>query len=91
MMKVTYYTMRDGDPWGFFIKGHVDKETALASFNVEAERQGFEKVTIEQIEHTFGETAQTESEFNFYITNENSAAAVPITYVDGESLVLRGK
>ncbi len=85
-MKVTYYTMRDGDPWGFFINGHIDKETALSAFNVEAENRGFEPIALEKIEHTFGATDQTESEFNFYITTENTAAAVPITYVDGESL-----
>ncbi|MGL4193208.1 MAG: hypothetical protein ACRCRU_11735 [Vibrio sp.] len=90
MMKVTYYTTQDGEPWGLFIDGYVDKETALAAFNVEAEYRGFEPVALEQIEHTFGAFDKTESEFNFYIATDNVAAAVPITYVDGESLVFRG-
>ncbi|HDZ9236838.1 TPA: hypothetical protein RUZ14_002240 [Vibrio cholerae] len=86
IMQVTYYTTRDGDPWGLFIKGHVEKETALSAFNAEAEYRGFELVTLEQIEHTFGAFDKTESEFNFYITTENTAEALPITYVDGEVL-----
>ncbi|EOW9186948.1 hypothetical protein ACN1SV_001524 [Vibrio cholerae] len=88
-MQVTCYTTRDGDLWGLFIKGHVEKETALSAFNAEAENRGFEPVTIEQIEHTFGAFDKTESEFNFRITTENAAEALPITYVDGEVLELQ--
>ncbi len=86
-LNVTYYTMKDGDPWGLYINGHVDKQTALAAFNEEAKKLGFESMSIGQVEHTFGATDQSDkSEFNFYITTKDLEGAIPITYVDGDTL-----
>ncbi len=88
-MKVTFYTMQDGDPWGFFIRGHINKADAIVAFNEAAKDRGFKPIEEHDIEHTFGAIDPSDNtEHNYHIVSENFKGAEPITYIDGEFLVL---
>lgn len=86
-MNVMFYTTSDGDPWGLFVHGHVDKSAALEAINREAEKQGFESISIDSVQHTFGvRDVNSPSDFNFHLVTQSSGAALPITYVDSDEL-----
>ncbi|MBV7300237.1 hypothetical protein [Enterovibrio paralichthyis] len=89
-MKIHFYTMSDGDPWGFWCEGHLSQTEVVSAFNEALEQQDFKPIESDQIQHKFGaRVARSDGEdddFNFYIVAESAKGAIPITYVDAEAL-----
>ncbi|MBV7264355.1 hypothetical protein KCG43_20295 [Photobacterium sp. WH24] len=86
-MDINFYHHADGEPWGFWCEGHKTREDAISVFNREIKARDFETISVDQLQHVYAARPEDDdSEYNFYIVEEGTSGAIPITYVDAEKL-----
>ncbi|EGQ9742320.1 hypothetical protein FWP33_07280 [Vibrio parahaemolyticus] len=88
-MNVKFFKLKNGNPWGFFVIGHVEPEMVIDALNHHITQEGFMPVTVDYVAHVWAAKVNgipKEPLYNTHVFDEAVEGATPVTWVDGNSL-----